>query len=337
MLDHLIPPPDGLTFPANAEVVVIEAADGIRLRAVFLHPEAQALGTVFLLQGRTEFIEKYAEVFERLLARHFAIASVDWRGQGGSERQLANPRKGHVEDFDDYLLDLDALIAEARKRNMPEPYGLLAHSTGGAIALLALARGRDDFKRAVMTSPLVGIAGLRNKSGARVLARMLSSIGLSGLYIPRGGPKSIFEKGFAGNPLTGDAKRFETCAAWVRNAPEIGIGDPTIGWVDAAFDAMASFEDADFGRQNRTPVLMAIAGSDTVVDAEASAALAHRMRSASGITLRSARHEILMETDVIQAEFWPAFDAFMRLGEPQTALSEKAGVSPETVPPTPEA
>jgi lysophospholipase len=327
MLDHLVPPPDGLTLPANAEVAVIEAADGIKLRAVFLHPEAPALGTVFLLQGRTEFIEKYAEVFERLLTRQFAIASVDWRGQGGSVRQLANPRKGHVEDFEDYLLDLDALLAEARRRNMPEPYGLLAHSTGGAIAPLALARGRDDFKRAVITSPLVGIAGLRNKTGARVLARTLSSIGLSGLYIPKGGPKSIFEKGFLGNPLTSDAKRFETCAAWIRQASEIGIGDPTIGWVDAAFDAMASFEDADFGRENRTPILMVIAGNDTVVDAEASAALAHRMRSASGITLRGARHEILMETDAIQGEFWPAFDAFMRLGEPEAAPAQEVTVT----------
>ena len=32
------------------------------------------------------------------------------RGQGGSAHQLRNERKGHVEDFEDYLLDLDALI-----------------------------------------------------------------------------------------------------------------------------------------------------------------------------------------------------------------------------------
>jgi lysophospholipase len=319
MLDSLAPPPDGLTFPADAEVTGVTARDGIRLRALFLRTALPARGTVFLLQGRSEFLEKYAEVFGHLLERRFAVASLDWRGQGGSERQLANPRKGHVEDFDDYLLDLDALIAEARARAMPEPYGLLAHSTGGAIALLALARGMADFRRAMLSAPLVGIARLRFRTTARLLARLVSSIGLSGLYIPKGGPKSVFEKGFAGNPLTSDRRRFEACATWLRKAPEIGIGDPTIGWVDAAFDAMASFEEVDFGAENRTPLLMALAGGDRVVDSQAAAALARRMRGASSITFRGARHEIMMENDAIQTEFWSAFDAFMQLDAEERA------------------
>ena len=198
----------------------------------------------------------------------------------------------------------------------------------------------EPVRRAIV-SPNLGLALSANKS--RMSNKNLERLGFTKYerkgkgYMERvagkGGPKSIFEKGFAGNPLTSDARRFETCAAWIRKAPEIGIGDPTIGWVDAAFDAMANFEDADFGRENRTPILMMIAGSDTVVDAEASAALAYRMRSASGITLRGARHEILMETDAIQAEFWPAFDAFMRLGEPAPARAEDA----ETTTPMPEA
>ncbi len=324
MLDRLVPPPDGLTFPTGAEIVTIEAADGVKLRSVFLKPaaagasgskssETACRGTVFVLHGRAEYIEKYGEVFAKLLERGFAIASLDWRGQGGSERQLRNPRKGHVEDYDDYLLDLDALIAEARHRAMPEPYGVLAHSTGGAIALLALARAGMPFHRAMMTSPLVGIARLPSKTGVRLLARLLSSIGLSSLFIPTGGPSSVVEKPFEGNPLTGDPIRYALGAKWVAAAPELALGDPTIGWADATFEALARFEEEDFGQANRTPILMLIAGDDAVVDSKASAALAQRMRSTSAITLRGARHEILMERDSVQAEFWAAFDAFMQL------------------------
>ncbi|KAF0229501.1 MAG: hypothetical protein FD175_1839 [Beijerinckiaceae bacterium] len=322
MLDHLVPPPDGLLFPDSADLAIIEAADGVRLRAVFLKPAAMPCkGTIFVLQGRAEYIEKYGEVFTRLLARGFAVASLDWRGQGGSDRQLRDPRKGHVEDFGDYLLDLDALLAEADARAMPRPYGLLAHSTGGAIALHALTRDetrtslKAPFRRAMLSSPLVGIAGMAGKAGLRLLARALASIGLSGFFVPMGGPHSIFEKPFEGNPLTSDPARYANGARWIAAEPELGIGDPTIGWADAAFDAMAEFAEDDFGQTNRTPVLMVIAGADTVVDARASTALALRMRGASAITLHGSRHEILMERDAVQTGFWTAFDAFMQLGD----------------------
>ena len=45
-------------------------------------------GTVVVLGGRAEFIEKYFEVIGELLARDFAVAALDWRGQGGSARRL---------------------------------------------------------------------------------------------------------------------------------------------------------------------------------------------------------------------------------------------------------
>lgn len=330
MLDRLVPPPAGiacpedLAFPQGAETVILAAADGIRLRSVFIGPIATpCLGTIFVLQGRSEFIEKFGEVFARLLTRGHAVASLDWRGQGGSAHQLRNTHKGHVEDFEDYLLDLDALIAEARRRAMPEPYGLLAHSTGGTIALMALVRPDSPFRRAVLTSPLTGIAGAAGKLPARLLARLLSSIGLSGAYVPAGGPKSGFEKPFEGNPFTGDPARYARVAQWLAAEPQLGVGDPTIGWVDAAFEAMGNFAERDFGQTNRTPVLMTLAGDDTIVDSRASAALAHRMRGASAITLRGARHEILMERDAIQAEFWAAFDAFMQSGTEVAAALEK--------------
>jgi lysophospholipase len=315
MLTHLIPPPEGLTFPEGGDVAMLEAADGVTLRAVFFpSPSGSRRGTVFVFQGRTEFIEKYGEVFARLQQRGFAVTALDWRGQGGSERLLRNPRKGHVDDFDDYLLDMDALIAEARRREMPEPFGLLSHSMGSAIALMRLAHGDAPFTRAVMSSPMVRLPGLAGSLFARVIARMLASIGLSGMYVPAGGAKSALEKPFPGNPLTSDAKRFADCGKWLEAEPMLALGDPTIGWVDAAFEAMTDFSEANFGHASRTPVLMLVAGTDAIVDHHASSALARRMRGASAISIRQAQHEILIETDAIQAEFWAAFDAFMSLG-----------------------
>ena len=65
-------------------------------------PPGPPQGTVCILQGRAEFIEKYFETVGDLLLRGFAVATFDWRGQGLSARRLGNPRKGHVRRFDDY-------------------------------------------------------------------------------------------------------------------------------------------------------------------------------------------------------------------------------------------
>jgi lysophospholipase len=321
MLDHLVPPPDDLPFPENAEVIIAETADGLKLRLAFLRasaPEASEIaedrkGTVFVLQGRAEYIEKFGEIFSQLLQRGFSVATLDWRGQGGSERQLENPRKGHVEGFEDYLLDLDTLVAAADARNMPRPYGILAHSTGGAIVLLALGRGDTRFERIVLTSPLVGIAGLSTPKIARIVARCLASIGLSGFFLPTGRAKSAFENPFEGNPLTSDPVRYARGARWLAVEPRLALGDPTIGWIDSAFDALSTFEQENFGKKNRTPVLMLLAGNDRVVASAAAEALAQKMRGASAITLLGSQHEILMEKDAVLVEFWAAFDAFMRL------------------------
>jgi lysophospholipase len=313
MLDHLVPPPPGLALPPGLAARRLEAADGLALRAAFARPDGAAKGTIVVLPGRAEFIEKYAEVLGHLLARGFAVAMLDWRGQGGSARQLRDPMKGHVEDYADYRLDLAALLDAAAAEAMPEPYGLLAHSTGGAIALSALARGENRFRRAILTAPLTGIAGISWPGTARVLTRLLASIGLSTRYVPGGGAKPIFAKPFEGNPLSSDPLRYAISGRWLAAEPRLAIGDPTIGWVDATFDALAEFQEPEFGRANRTPILMILAGADHVVETRVAAALAKRLKGAGAIELRGARHEILMEADAIQAQFWAAFDAFMRL------------------------
>jgi lysophospholipase len=307
-------PADHISLPESSSWASLRAADGVALRAAFWAAEPaggqKPLGTTFVLQGRAEFIEKYAEVISELLQRGYAVATLDWRGQGGSQRLLAKQAKGHVEDFPDYLMDLDCLVAEARRRSMPEPFNILSHSMGGAITLLALARGPSPFARAVISAPLVRIHGVQNQGYTRGLAKLLVSLGFSTAFVPFGGDRSVMDRPFEGNPLTQDPARYRRSQARVAANRHLALGDATIGWVDAALDALAGMEADSFGNANRTPILMLLAGADTVVDTRAAERLALRMRGASAIVIPTARHEILMETDDIRGEFWAAFDAF---------------------------
>jgi lysophospholipase len=338
MLDHLVPAPEGVPALPDGETTLVTTSDGFALRAAFFrpaHPHGEPLGanssgteslaptraprgTIILLQGRAEFIEKYGEVYAELLGRGFAVATLDWRGQGGSARLMKDARKGHIEDFEDYQRDLDALLAEARRRKMPEPYGLLAHSTGGAVALHRLAKGPSPFVRAILCAPLVEIGSLPSQRAARALARALSLLGMAGFYIPFGKRASTNEKPFAGNILTHDARRFAWARTWSDVEDQLALGDPTIGWVEAAFESLADFTAPDFGQKNRTPLLMLLGGEDRVTEPRAAADLATRMRGASSLTISGARHEILFERDAQRAAFWAAFDAFMVLAPTET-------------------
>ena len=74
--------------PPGAIVHPLRTADGVLLRTARWTPPHGARGTVTILSGRAEFIEKYYETIRNLLDRGLSVAIFDWRGQGGSARQL---------------------------------------------------------------------------------------------------------------------------------------------------------------------------------------------------------------------------------------------------------
>ena len=299
------PCPPGLTG------LQLTAADGTKLRAAFWTPPGEARGTVMLLQGRAEAIEKYYEVVGELLRRGFAVATMDWRGQGGSSRALADPRKGHVAHFAAYDADLAQFVDQVVRRRCPPPFIALAHSTGG-LAMLRHARRPDSpFARIVLTAPLLGL-GAMNPSTRLVgrLARLLSGLGLATAYPPGAGITRIGPRGFALNPLTGDQRRFERMIAIGKDRPDLVIGPPTIGWLDAVCRAMAEAETPAFARAITVPVLIVTAGSDVVVRPAAAGRMAAALPRGREIVIAESRHEILMERDTIRAAFWTAFDDF---------------------------
>src|SRR6185503_7606312 len=87
---------EGLILAAP-EIRPIDTPDKIPLRACVWTPDAGVTrrGVCMLLNGLTEFIEKYQEVADELNARGFVVASLDWRGQGASERTAQGNRKIH--------------------------------------------------------------------------------------------------------------------------------------------------------------------------------------------------------------------------------------------------
>ena len=136
----------------------VKTPDGIPLRAAVweLPPGTARRGVCVLLEGLTEFIEKYQEVAGELGARGFTVVSLDWRSQGASERLGGTNHKVHVRDFDEYDLDLTTLIRDV-VAPMGGPFIALAHSMGAHILLRHLHESRRRFSCAVMTAPMIAI------------------------------------------------------------------------------------------------------------------------------------------------------------------------------------
>jgi lysophospholipase len=320
---RLVATPDN-PIPPGATLSAARAIDGAPLRVARWVPPAAKRGTVAILTGRAEFIEKYFEVVGELLARGFAVAALDWRGQGGSPRQLKNPRKGHVDDFTLYERDLSALVDDVLGPACPQPWFGLAHSMGAAIMLSVAHAGRCPFERLVLSSPMISLAGQRYRWLARVMAETPDTLGLGGAFAPGGGSKAVSAAPFAGNVLTSDPRRYRRTAAVIDAAPEIGLGWPTVGWVHAAIRMMREFEDPDFAREITTPTLIIAAGADRVVDPHASERFASHLLTGRLIVIDGAAHEILVERDPYRDLFWAAFDQFIPGVEGERAFARRS-------------
>jgi len=303
--------PDNPVPPGGA-LKVVRTEDGLELRAAHWRPTTRLVkGTVCLLQGRAEFIEKYYETIHELRARGFCVVAFDWRGQGDSGRQVRDSHKGHVRHFDDYRLDLLAVAEQVMVPSMPEPHFGLAHSMGGAVALTGAAQGWLPFRRLVTVAPMLAIRMVRWPAGVSMLARTLQRLGLGRCYIPFGKPHSLATKPFAGNRLSTDPVRYARNAAAARVVGAGAVGDPSIAWLASAFRAIRVLAKPATVRRIRTPCLIIAAGADPVCSTPATERFAARLKTGHLIVLPGARHEILTECDTVRADFWAAFDAFV--------------------------
>ena len=296
--------------PPGAIEETVQTADGVRLRSVRWTPPLATHGTVAIFGGRGEFIEKYFEVTNDLLARGFAVAALDWRGQGGSQRPLRNPRKGHVDDFSLFERDLDAFVGRILEPHCPRAWIGLAHSMGATALIIADARGCRPFDRLVLTSPMIAVMGVNHRGPIRHAVRALAALGFGGAFAPGHDATTFWTRPFEGNVFTSDAKRFTRIAGLARSAPNLFLGGPTIGWTHAAFRAMRRLDDPSFPGRVRTPTLIVASGADQVTDCAAAQRFARRLRTGRLVVVEGAEHEILIERDALRDQFWAAFDAF---------------------------
>ena len=283
-------------------------ASGARLRFACWNGPAGGRGTVVVLPGRGEFIEKYAtEAVGKLLDRGFAVHALDWRGQGLSDRPLPDHDKGHVDNFITFMADLKQFLDTVVAPAAPRPILAVAHSMGGHVLLRHLAeRGAGPLAAALTVSPMTGLHRQWLLQAVLTLAPELPRV--DHCYLPGGGPFARESRDFAKNIVTHDERRFHFTDDWFRADPRLTLGGPTFGWGRQALRSMAASLAPGMLERIDLPVLLVSASGDRLVDIASHGPVIARIRHGRHVTIEGAAHEIMMETDPLLAQFWQAFD-----------------------------
>jgi lysophospholipase len=275
--------------PDGVRAYWVMAADGTRLR-LGVWP-AGPRGTVWMMPGRTEYIEKYGRIAADLAAAGYGMVSFDWRGQGLSDRPQHRRDMGHVVSFDEYREDVAAFRAAlARLGRDAGPIYLIAHSMGGAIGLRALHDGLPA-RAAAFTGPMWGIQMtpfLRAISS--VVLGLAGAVGLDKRFALTTGPYAPM--GFDDNPLTTDRDQFDYMARQLQAHPELTLGGPSNRWVQAALREVATLMAMP---APDVPALGIVGSREKIVVVEAVERRMADWPRGRYLEIDGAEHEVLME------------------------------------------
>jgi lysophospholipase len=276
-------------------------------------PDVPARGVCVLLNGQTEFIEKYFEVIDELRGRGFSVATMDWRGQGGSTRMTDDNRKSFVGDFSEYDEDLDTLMnwIVTPMLGPGEKPVALAHSMGAHNLLRHLARQPSSFAAAILCAPMIAISFRGQKEMlVRSVTRYQLWRGKRTGWVWGMEGRDPHKMNFSSQLVTSDPQRFERAQMLLREHPNLRLAGATWGWLAAALRSMDWLRGQ--ATAVATPLLVVGAGKDRICITPQAQEFACRAPNAEYVEIEQAEHEILMERNAIRTQFWLSFDAFIK-------------------------
>lgn len=280
----------------------LTASDDVRLRAV--HWPSGDKGTVLLFPGRTECIEKYGPSALELAARGYGTISIDWRGQGLSDRVGPNPIQGDVADFSDYQLDVAALIAWAEQIKAPKPWYLLCHSMGGAIGLRALHNALP-VSAVAFSAPMWGLGMAPYlRPVAWIASFIFSKIGLGHKFPPGTSDQPyLVTNEFDDNELTNDPEMWAFMKRQIMEHHDLQLAGPSMRWL---YQALLECRRLRVMPPPNYPVFTALGGNERIVHKPSIHQIMGKWQSGELRVVDGAEHEFPMEIPAVRKLFFDA-------------------------------
>lgn len=286
-----------LTTGPAATAYWLDTADGVRIR-MGVWPPGGSKGTVLMFPGRTEYVEKYADLAGFFADQGLSSLAVDWRGQGLADRLLPDRMKGYVGTFAQYQLDIAAVVDLATQLDLPRPWHLMAHSMGGCIGYRWLLNGAD-VASAMFSAPMWGVhIAPHLRPFAPLITRLGVALGGGENYAPSTGPKvHTLEDPFEGNSLTNNREEWAKLGVQMIGAPDLRLGGPTIHWFQQASVEMALLRQAT---PPSVPTITSLGSEEKVVSSKAIRDVMAKWTGGELLVVPGGKHEIWLETDALR-------------------------------------
>jgi lysophospholipase len=305
--------------------------DGGRLRYAQFSSSPDPKGTILVVPGAREFIEKkHIECGESLVKRGFRVVIYEPRGQGLSSRFVDGKlrQRNHIEDFQTHLEDLREFFASVVAPGLAEPFICHGHSFGAHILMRWLAEDKPkNASGAFFTAPMVALSGMAaHMAGFGLSWASVRLFGHETTYAPMqhdfGGEDLIF----ANNPLTQDEERFQIMANYFAAHPELTTGGVTWGWMLAALASMNTTQTWPYLANIEVPILALTGDQDAVTPPMEITPYLNMVPTIRSRIITGARHDLLNEKEELRAEAWRHIDEFLesRLNEdsrPRTRIA----------------
>ena len=221
---------------------------------------------------------------------------------------MKDPLRGHIRRFSDYEHDLTAFLDKIVLPDTRLPFFLLAHSTGGLIAMSAAPRLATRIERMVLSAPFIGLTGHGASPGLiRFLSGAVSGVGLGRMQFS----KKFKERPFGENPLTTDEQRYRRNIGIGEAYPQLCLGPPTARWLSQAFRAIERVNRPEHLFSIPIPTVLIAPTRDGVVPYVDQERLSRYFRAAQLVPIHGAKHEILQERDIYRNQALAAIHAFI--------------------------
>jgi lysophospholipase len=271
-------------------------------------------GTVLVLPGWAEWLEKYENFLGEWQQRHFDTVIMEWRGQGLSSRFLADRRKSWIPSLDVLVEDLDRFFT-AQITAAPEPVIIFAHSMGAHLALRWWMEKGHAHKN-VSSLILCSIMHELNTDpfplpAAKAIATSAVAIGADKDYAPGQSAFDQSQTPFEGNRITHDRARYEAMMDALRQTPDLKVGGITFGWLKAVFDSTAQLQGMLLKGAPRKKYLVLGAANDTLVTTEGVRRVASLLPNCESHFYDGAGHELLQESELLRLQVWIDIDRFI--------------------------
>ncbi|HWE27398.1 MAG TPA: lysophospholipase [Polyangia bacterium] len=152
-----------------------QSRDGTQLHEETWPAEGKPQASVIIIHGYGEHIGRYDETARALAAAGFSVRGLDLRGHGQS-----GGVRGFCNRFDEYLDDVDAIVARARPEGLP--IFLVGHSFGALVAPHYALHHPTSVAGLVLTSPYWKLA--MAQPAVKIWAGKLASLIAPKLALP---------------------------------------------------------------------------------------------------------------------------------------------------------